>query len=140
MEPDVVPERVSGSPDKQEGRGRLPGNSRYSAPAAIAIGIAGLLLLPVLFPFAMMQLAWDNRKMREIARRTRCERCGELLDDRALEHAATLWHAHVDQLRRDHPHTIFRLVRPYDAVCVVCEQEYKWRDGDDGFEPVRRRV
>ena len=63
--------------------------------------------------------------MQAAARETLCVRCGSLLTNESLVHAANTWAAHVAQMQRDHPIALFRLVRPYNAICLACRQAYR---------------
>ncbi len=110
---------------------------RLSVPLTIAIMVVGTALFPVLLPVALVQLARDKRRLQAAARGTTCIACGCLLTHEALTRAGTMWAAHIAQLRRDHPTVMFRVVRPYDAVCIACGQGYKWQSEARVLQPVQ---
>lgn len=110
--------------------------SRWSRPFTVASTIAGLALLPIWLPVVLMLHALDARRMRAVARKTICLQCGFLLTDESLVQAAKLWAEYVAQKQRDHPTTLFRLVRPYDAICLACGQAYRWLEQDLIWQPV----
>jgi hypothetical protein len=110
---------------------------RLSVPVTIICMVAGTLSLPVLLPIAWMQHASEKRRMQVAARQTTCVECGCLLTDESLTLAIDLWSAYMTKLQRDHPAVRFRVIRPYDAVCIACGQEYKWANEMRVFQPLQ---
>ncbi len=110
---------------------------RLSVPVTIICMVAGTMLLPVLLPIAWMEQALEKRRMQVAARKTICVKCGCLLTDESLTRAVALWSAYMEKLQRDHPAVMFRVVRPSDAVCTACEQEYKWTSEMRVFQPLQ---
>ncbi len=108
-----------------------------SVPVTMICMVAGILLLPVLVPVAWMQHASEKRRMQAAARQTTCTECGCLLTDESLTRAEDLWSAYMEKWQRDHPTMRFRVVRPYDAVCFACGQEYKWTSEMRVFTPLQ---
>lgn len=103
---------------------------RHSITVTIALMMMGVALLPVVF----VQQASEKRRLQAAARRTTCVACGCLLTDDSLTHAQTLWVAH---LQRENPTTLFRVVRPSNAFCIACGQEYVWQGEARVFAPVQ---
>lgn len=106
-------------------------------PVTILCMVAGTLFLPVLLPVVWMQHVSENRRMQAAARQMTCIACGCLLTDESLTRAADLWAAYMAKLQRDQPAVQFRVVRPYDAVCIGCGQEYKWASNMKVFQPLQ---
>ena len=106
------------------------------APVAAVVAVVGVLLAPVLLPFALLQTKRERRRQRAVAEAMPCLGCGEVLGERSLERAEALWRARVAQMRAEHPYVIFRLVRPWDAVCVACGRAYRWREAGAVFEAI----
>ena len=116
--------------------GRQKRKKELPAPVAAVIVVCAIVLAPVLLPIAMLQMKREKRRCRAVARSMCCVSCGELLGEQALVHARALWAAHVAQIRAEYPHVMYRLARPYDAVCTVCQQVYHWQDSAGVLEPV----
>ena len=106
---------------------------RLSVPVTIICMIAGILSLPVLLPIAWMQQASDASSCApDDLRRVRLS-----LTDTSLTLAVDRWRAYMAKLQQDHPYMQFRVVRPYDAVCIACGQEYKWANEMSVFQPLQ---
>ena len=124
----------------QESRNRrcdMAKEGRLSVPVTIICMVAGILSLPVLLPIAWMQQESEKRRMQAAARQTTCIECGYPLTDASLTLAVDMWRAYMAKLQQDHPYMQFRVVRPYDAVCIACGQEYKWANEMSVFQPLQ---
>ena len=98
-----------------------------------------ILGLPVILPLAALLHTREMRRRRRTADVFPCVQCGQILGLAALERADTAWAEHVDQMYREHPGYMFRLVRDLDAVCTRCGAPCRYDDKRHTFcRPDRR--
>ncbi len=114
----------------------LAAKREASVPLTMAWSLTGVALSPVLLPIALLQLAAEKKRMQAAARRTPCARCGSVLTEGALVRAEDVWAAHMAQLRQSNPTLLFRVMRPYDAICTTCGQAYKWLERSRTWEAI----
>jgi hypothetical protein len=85
-----------------------------------------LIAFPVTIPIGIVSWMWDRRRMRAVAERTHCERCGATLGVAALQSAEAEWTKRVAALQDARPTMRFRMIRSLWAVCAVCGAEFNY--------------
>jgi hypothetical protein len=85
-----------------------------------------LMTFPVTIPIGIVSWMWDRRRMRAVAERTHCERCGTTLGVTALQSAEAEWTKRVAALLDARPTMRFRMIRSLWAVCAVCGAEFSY--------------
>ena len=95
-----------------------------------------LIAFPVAVPIAIVSWVWNRRRMRAIAERTHCERCGAILGAASLHRADAEWTKRVAALRDARPTMRFRTVRSLWAICAACGAEYDYDFGSRIFRRV----
>ena len=97
-----------------------------------------VIAFPVAVPIALVLHIWDQRQMRSVAKRTRCECCGATLGVAALDRADTEWARRADALQRTGQFMRLRLVRHLWAICTACGAEYDYNFRARTFHRVAR--
>jgi hypothetical protein len=95
----------------------------------ITVTLLALASLPVLLPYVAITQRMRRKRLQAAAAIKTCSSCGHILGDDALKLADEQWTLHLEQLRREHPNTKFRLVRRVFAICGKCRTEYAWKAG-----------
>ena len=93
---------------------------------ALLLTIGFVLLIPVLLPFGLALAALHRHRIRSVARRFPCIRCGWVLGPEAVRLADVEWDRRMRELRAQHPNTRFRIVRDLHAVGPVCRRRYRF--------------
>jgi hypothetical protein len=85
-----------------------------------------LIAFPVAVPIGIASWIWDGRRMRAVAERTHCERCGAILGSASLHRADAEWTKRVAELQAERPVMRFRMTRGLWAICCACGAEYNY--------------
>ena len=85
-----------------------------------------LIAFPVAVPIGIASWIWDGRRMRAVAERTHCERCGAILGSASLHRADAEWTKRVAELQAERPLMRFRMTRGLWAICCACGAEYNY--------------
>ena len=101
----------------------------------IAFCVAGILLMPIWFPFAISFARRYERRIREAAEDARCTACGMVLGGEALRLADAEWDRFMENLHRKNPGGRYRLVRTTHAICPKCGARYDFAEADRRFVP-----
>jgi len=102
--------------------------------------IVMILLMPIWVPIFGIMDFFDRPRKQAVLRRKQaiaaefpCSVCGELLGVAALELAVTEHQRRFDELRRNNPGVIFRVIRHYDAICTHCRAEFRYLEEEGRF-------
>jgi hypothetical protein len=85
-----------------------------------------LIAFPVAVPIGIVSWIWDHRRMRAVAERTQCERCGATLGAASLHRADTEWTERVAAQLEARPGIRLRMLRSLWAICTACGAEYDY--------------
>jgi hypothetical protein len=97
-----------------------------------------LIAFPVAVPIALLSWIWDLRRMRAVAERTHCERCGAVLGAASRQSADAEW-AKRFAARQDAGSMMrLRMIRSLWAVCAACGAEYDYDFRSHIFSRVAR--
>ncbi|RYF01446.1 MAG: hypothetical protein EOO78_10655 [Oxalobacteraceae bacterium] len=108
-----------------------------AVPLAIGAVLLILLTCPVSLSLIALAHALDNRRLRAVASRTRCVRCGEALGYASLDAADAAWATEMAEVqRRRSPGVRMRVVRHCRALCATCGMKYGWNDRDRTLQPL----
>lgn len=92
-----------------------------------------VLLMLVVLPLVAIQLKLEQRKLRLLAERFVCVRCGGTIGGEAIQLADERWEEMSEERRRLYPKIKFRLVRNLQALCPHCSCEYCYQEAEDKF-------
>ena len=95
--------------------------------------VGGIVFLPVLIPIAMVDASVRGRRMRRVAETFGCVECGMPLTAEAVRWAEREWQRQMDELRRNHPGWIFRIVQTCHAICPGCGTRYTYLERERTF-------
>ena len=98
--------------------------------------IASILLLPVWIPYVVIWQTVDRRRLIAAAESFKCPTCGDVLGRQAVTLADQMRQRQMDEMRKAHPGTKFRIGRQYRAVCVRCGARYRFVESARTFAPI----
>ena len=97
-----------------------------AVPAAIGAMLLMLVTLPVSLPISLL-LGWNGRRrVRAVARVTRCVRCGFLLGPDAPEVSDAAHMTALADAQRRYPGSRVHVARRAEARCPACGADYAW--------------
>jgi hypothetical protein len=96
--------------------------------------LAVLILLPIAFPWAMIDFEIKNRQKQAAAAKFSCTECGIILGERGLQLADIQFQEYADRLHAENPDWRFRIVRSIQAICHNCGAEFTYLEQAQTFE------
>jgi hypothetical protein len=108
-------------------------NIRRDIPLPLMV-VAVILFLPLIIPAGLVVMAIEKRRKRNAAAFFACVKCHAVLGLASLRLADDECRRHMDELRRKHPFSRFRVVRTCHAICANCGARYTFREKERTFE------
>ena len=115
--------------------------TRRTIPLTL-LAISFIVFLPVIIPVGLSAVAISNHRKRRAAASFRCTTCGQVLGPESIRIADEEFRKRMEELRKSHPFTKFRIVRTCHAICVTCGARYTFQEKERTFvsEPPPARI
>ena len=108
--------------------------SQIVTTMAVTLTAVGVILcMPIWLPISVVLEVLYKKQLRAAAESTTCATCGRILGHAALNRADEEWIAKLQELKRLHPGSKFRLVRTVRAICAVCGTRYRYLEKERKF-------
>jgi hypothetical protein len=98
------------------------------------IAIIVLILLPIIFPLAIIDLNIRDRQKKASADKFKCIECSMILGNLGIQLAETKFLEYVNQLHEENPGWRFRIVMNIHAICSNCQVKYTYLEKEQTFE------
>ncbi|MCH9655965.1 MAG: hypothetical protein K0U86_08465 [Planctomycetes bacterium] len=98
-----------------------------------------ILLLPIIFPIALVISYIDTRKMNQLIKRFICVSCGKQLGAEEIQLGNERWDSIVSEMLAKYPNRKFRRPRSIHAVCPHCGCEYRYNKGNNTLELIPQK-